>query len=166
MKLVIFSLLGALALAQQPTPRGNSSSMTTSTAVVSTAANTSAADYTITALPAVTSQPACIVNCLLPIGLDDPSGCDEITNECACLSAPSDALDALTSCIQVVCQSSTSAYAAIATSLYESYCQSVFGTAEFSQAFSSEAAAASTTTTTSANSTPTKSESVTRTPSL
>jgi hypothetical protein len=41
-----------------------------------------------------------------------------------------------------VCASSTSAYAASATSLYESYCDSIYGTATFSEAFVEEASAA------------------------
>jgi len=90
----------------------------------------------------VTSQPSCIFNCLIPIGLADPSGCDDVTNACACLSAPALALNVITECIKSVCMSSTSAYAGIATSLYESYCVSIYGTAEFTSAFSAEAMAA------------------------
>ena len=148
--------------------------MTTDMAM-STAANVSAAQYTITAPPAVQSQPSCVFNCLIPIGMADPSGCDDVTNECACLNAPMDALDVLTGCIETVCLSSTSTYAAAATSLYQSYCQSVFGSAEFSQAFSIEAseaaASASATsnesmTTTAAPRATIKSESASHTPSL
>src|SRR5271156_2167204 len=144
MKFLILSSLMALAAAQSSTSSMMSmstiSGMPMSTSI--TFANASTAEYTITALPAVTGQPSCIFNCLIPIGLADPSGCDDVTNECACLNAPNDVLDVLNGCIQTVCKSSTSAYAAVATGLYESYCVSVFGTAQFSQAFSSEAAAA------------------------
>jgi hypothetical protein len=144
MKLLIFLSLVALAIGQSSTSSEMSSSSISSMSVSTNMAvpNASAAEYTITALPAVTGQPSCIFNCLIPIGLADPSGCDDVTNECACLNAPNDVLDVLNGCIQTVCKSSTSAYAAIATGLYESYCQSVFGTAQFSQAFSSESAAA------------------------
>ena len=98
-------------------------------------------DYTITAVPAVRSQPSCIYNCLIPIGLADPSGCDDVTNDCACLSAPADAMDVLTDCVNTVCKSSTSEYGASATSLYQSYCQSVYGSMSFSQAFLAESSA-------------------------
>lgn len=109
---------------------------------ISAATTFSSPEYSITALPAVMSQPSCVFNCLIPIGLADPSGCNDVSNDCACLSAPSDALDVLTNCVQTVCQSSTSAYAATATSLYQSYCQSIYGTANFSQAFVTESSAA------------------------
>jgi hypothetical protein len=153
MKFLIFLSLLALAIGQSSTSGGTSmssmSSMSMSTNMA--APNASTAEYTITALPAVTGQPSCIFNCLIPIGLADPSGCDDVTNECACLSAPNDVLDVLNGCIQTVCKSSTSAYAAIATGLYESYCESVFGAAQFSQAFSSESAAAAASATASAS---------------
>ena len=130
--LILFTLTG-LVVAQSSTSSGTPMAAT---------ASASTAEYSITALPAVIGQPSCVFNCLIPIGLADPSGCDDVTNECACLSAPSDVLDVLTGCVETVCMSSTSAYAAVATSLYQSYCQSVFGTAQFSQAFVSESAAA------------------------
>ena len=107
-------------------------------------ASVSTAAYSITALPAVIAQPACVWNCLIPIGLADPSGCDDVTNECACLSAPADVLDVLTGCISTVCTESQSAYAASVTSLYESYCTSAFGSMQFQIALTSEAAAAAT----------------------
>jgi hypothetical protein len=138
MKLLILSSLVSLAISQSSTSSDTSTSSIASTAT----ANVSAAEYSITALPAVTGQPSCVFNCLIPIGVADPSGCDDVTNECACLNAPNDVLDVLTDCVQTVCKSSTSAYAAIVTGLYQSYCQSVFGSAQFSQALSSEAAAA------------------------
>jgi hypothetical protein len=82
---------------------------------------------------------------MIPIGLADSSGCDNVTENCACLSAPADVLDFFTGCVETVCHSSTSAYIASATSLYESYCNSVYGTSSFSAAFvmESEMAAAS-----------------------
>ncbi len=98
--------------------------------------------YTITALPAIRSASPCVFNCLIPIGLADPSGCDDVTNDCACLSAPADVLDALTECANTVCQSSTSEYGASATSLFQSYCKSLYGTMTISQAFVAEASAA------------------------
>jgi hypothetical protein len=157
--LLIFLPFVALAIGQSSTSSEMSmssmSSMSMSTNMA--APNASSAEYSITALPAVTGQPSCIFNCLIPIGLADPSGCDDVTNECACLSAPSDVLDVLNGCIQTVCKSSTSAYAAVATGLYESYCQSVFGTAQFSQAFSSEAAAAAASSTASSTTSESKS---------
>jgi hypothetical protein len=141
------SLFMAIVAAHAATPSETvmSTPMSSISDITSTATNTgnaSVAEYSITALPAVQSQPSCIFNCLIPIGLADPSGCDDVTNECACLNAPNDVLGFLADCVQTVCTSSTSSYAAVVTNLYESYCQSVFGTAEFSQAFSMEAAAA------------------------
>ena len=142
-------------------------------------------DYTITALPAVQSAPSCIFNCLIPIGLAEPSGCDDVTNDCACLSAPSDGtcylvsskslylpqlsvLDVLTGCINAVCLSSTSAFGTSATSLYESYCNSIYGTAVFTSAFEAEASAAASSSSasveasiTSAGASPSKTSAVT-----
>ena len=109
---------------------------------MSAAATSSSPDYSITALPAVMSQPPCVYNCLIPIELADPSGRDDVSNDCAGPSAPNDVLDVLTGCIETVCKSSTSAYAATASSLYESYCRSIYGTASFSQAFVAESSAA------------------------
>lgn len=161
MKLLILSSLVSLAISQSSTSSDTSTSSIASTAT----ANVSAEEYSITALPAVTGQPSCVFNCLIPIGVADPSGCDDVTNECACLNAPNDVLDVLTDCVQTVCKSSTSAYAAIVTGLYQSYCQSVFGSAQFSQAFSSEAAAAaaSSTASTTASTTATGKASATAT---
>ena len=134
----------------------------TSTAL-SAAATPSSPDYTITALPAVKSQPSCVFNCMIPIGLADPSGCDDVSNDCACLSAPNDVLDFLTSCVDTVCKSSTSAYAATATSLYESYCQSIYGTTSFSQAFAAESSAAASSSVAAARSSASGSSSISTT---
>lgn len=145
MELLPLLLLLALAQAQtSPTAVPNSLPILASStsAAASAAATSSSPEYSITALPAVISQPSCVYNCLIPIGLADPSGCDDVSNDCACLSAPNDVLDVLTGCVETVCKSSTSAYAATATSLYESYCQSIYGTASFSQAFVAESSAA------------------------
>jgi hypothetical protein len=109
---------------------------------MSVPASVSTAEYSITALPAVIAAPNCVWNCLIPIGLADPSGCDDVTNECACLIAPADVLDVLTDCVSTVCTDSQSAYAASATSLYESYCTSAFGSAQFAMAFTVEASVA------------------------
>lgn len=146
MKLLAFYFLGlnSLALAASSTSASTLTSMTMS--MTGSAAMTSSTDnsppYSITALPIVASAPACLRNCLIPIGLADPSGCDDVTENCACLSAPADVLDFLTNCIETVCPTSTSMFAASATSLYESYCNSVYGTATFSEAFVEEASAA------------------------
>lgn len=145
MNLLSLFLLLALTHAQtSPTAVPNSLPMPTASTspAASAAATSSSPEYSITALPAVISQPSCVYNCLIPIGLADPSGCDDVSNDCACLSAPNDVLDVLTGCVETVCKSSTSAYAATATSLYESYCQSIYGTASFSQAFVAESSAA------------------------
>lgn len=167
MKLLILSSLVSLAISQSSTSSDTSTSSISSISMIASTAtaNVSAAEYSITALPAVTGQPSCVFNCLIPIGVADPSGCDDVTNECACLNAPNDVLDVLTDCVQTVCKSSTSAYAAIVTGLYQSYCQSVFGSAQFSQAFSSEAAAAaaSSTASTTASTTATGKASATAT---
>lgn len=138
MKLLAFFILTlnsfALAASSATTSMTMSGSMATST--------DDSPEYSITALPAVVSAPACVFNCLFPGALNDPVGCDNVTNNCACLSAPANAIDFITGCIETVCASSTSAYAASATSLYESYCDSIYGTATFSEAFVEEASAA------------------------
>ncbi|KUJ21303.1 uncharacterized protein LY89DRAFT_715524 [Mollisia scopiformis] len=90
--------------------------------------------YTITALPNVKNQTSCVFNCLIPIGLADSSGCDDVTENCACLSAPVDAESFFSTCIQTVCKSSTAAYIASATSLYENYCLSIYGSASLEAA--------------------------------
>ena len=145
MEFLCYFLLLVLTRAQTSPPAVPNSLPITAASTslaMSAAATSSSPDYSITALPAVISQPPCVYNCLIPIGLADPSGCDDVSNDCACLSAPNDVLDVLTGCIETVCKSSTSAYAATATSLYESYCQSIYGTASFSQAFVAESSAA------------------------
>ena len=144
MKSLIHSALTALTIAQSSTAAmsmsmSNIASMATPTPI---APSVSTAPYTITALPIVIAQPACVWNCLIPIGLADPSGCDDVTNECACLSAPADVLDVLTGCIETVCTESTNAFKASATSLYESYCTSAFGSVQFAMAFTAEESAA------------------------
>ncbi|OCL07548.1 hypothetical protein AOQ84DRAFT_377579 [Glonium stellatum] len=55
-------------------------------------------------------------------------------------------MSVLTDCVATVCKSSTSSYAAVVTSLYQSYCNSVFSTAQFSSAIAAEATAAASTT--------------------
>ena len=145
MKLLYPFLLLGLTWAQiSPTAVPSSLPMpaASTSMAVSASATSSSPAYSITALPAVLSQPSCVYNCLIPIGLADPSGCDDVSNDCACLSAPNDVLGVLTGCIETVCKSSTSVYADAVTSLYESYCQSVYGTASFSQAFVAESSAA------------------------
>ena len=142
--LSLFLLLPLTQAQTSPTAVPNSLPVVaaSTSAAASAAATSSSPAYSITALPAAISQPSCVYNCLIPIGLADPSGCDDVSNDCACLSAPNDVLDVLTGCVETVCKSSTSAYAATATSLYESYCQSIYGTASFSQAFVAESSAA------------------------
>ncbi|KAM0805793.1 hypothetical protein BDR22DRAFT_884213 [Usnea florida] len=142
--LYLFLVLGLTRAQTSSTAVPNSLPMpaASTSMAMSAAATSSSPPYSITALPAVSSQPSCVYNCLIPIGLADPSGCDDVSNDCACLSAPNDVLDVLTGCVETVCKSSTSAYAKTATSLYESYCQSLYGTASFSQAFVAESSAA------------------------
>ncbi|PMD46328.1 hypothetical protein L207DRAFT_507249 [Hyaloscypha variabilis F] len=130
--------LSSLALAASTT----STLASVSESAAATTTTDDSPEYSITALPAVVSAPACVFNCLFPGALNDPVGCDNVTNNCACLSAPANAIDFITGCIETVCASSTSAYAASATSLYESYCDSIYGTATFSEAFVEEASAA------------------------
>ena len=143
MKSLIFATLATLAIAQSSTSAMASMSMSSMASMtMSVAHSVSTAPYTITALPSVIAQANCVWNCLIPIGLADPSGCDDVTNECACLSAPADVLDVLTDCIQTVCTDSQSAYKVSATSLYESYCTSAFGSMQFAMAFTAEASAA------------------------
>ena len=142
MKLFAFLILTLHSLALAASSESTSMTMSmTESAAMSTSTDDSP-EYSITALPAVVSAPACVFNCLFPGGLNDPVGCDNVTNNCACLSAPANAIDFITSCVETVCASSTSAYAASATSLYESYCDSLYGTATFSEAFVEEASAA------------------------
>ena len=147
MKSLIIATLATLAIAQSSTSAMTSESTSAmaissmSAMTVSAPASISTAEYSITALPAVIAQANCVWNCLIPIGLADPSGCDDVTNECACLSAPADVLDVLTGCISTVCTESKSAYAASATSLYESYCTSAFGSMQFAMAFTAAASA-------------------------
>ena len=143
-RLYLFLLLGLTRAQTSSTAVPNSLPMPAASTnmAMSAAATSSSPDYSITALRAVISQPSCVYNCLIPIGLADPSGCDDVSNDCACLSAPNEVLDVLTGCIETVCKSSTSAYAVSATSLYESYCESIYGTASFSQAFVAESSAA------------------------
>ncbi|KAE8452081.1 hypothetical protein EG329_002247 [Mollisiaceae sp. DMI_Dod_QoI] len=140
MKLILLvSYLVSLALAASSTTMDMSGSETTMV-MSSTAADASSTPvdtsppYTITALPAVKNQTSCVFNCLIPIGLADSSGCDDVTENCACLSAPVDAEAFFSTCIQTVCGSSTSAYLASATSLYESYCLSIYGSSSLAAA--------------------------------
>jgi CFEM domain len=141
------SIMKLLAILSFTTSLVLSTSTTSSSSMVMSAAMSTSVDnspeYSITALPAVQSAPSCLFNCLIPIGLADSSGCDDVTENCACLSAPADVLDFLTDCVETVCQSSTSAFIASATSLYESYCVSVYGSSSFSAAFVMESEMAS-----------------------
>jgi len=147
-------LLLALAWAQTPsTAIPNTLVATPASTRMGMSASASSPEYSITALPAVMSQPSCVFNCMIPIGLANPSGCDDVTNDCACLSAPSGAEDVLTSCVQQVCKSSTDGYASTATSLYQSYCQNVYGTPSFSNAFVAEASSAAASSTMNAGTT-------------
>jgi hypothetical protein len=145
-------LSGALAasLTAMSTPMIGSSIIIPTT-TPSPVANVSAAEYTITALPAVVSQAHCVWNCLIPIGLADPSNCDDVTNQCACLNAPVDAMSVISGCIATVCNSSTSSYASIATSLYQSYCVSLFGASQFTSAETANILADAQTTTSSSS---------------
>jgi hypothetical protein len=111
---------------------------TITNAAVTSSVNNSVVEYSITDLPAVSAQPACLFNCLNPIGLADPSDCDDITNDCACLSAPAGAASAIQDCISTVCESSISEYGDIATSLYIGYCSSIYGSSSLASAASAE----------------------------
>ena len=97
MKLLsLFLALVPVATAQTKSSSSSSSSVTTSNSTASPPASSTSTstspEYTITGLPAVESAPSCVYNCLIPIGLADPSGCDDVTEDCACLSAPSDGM--------------------------------------------------------------------------
>ncbi|KAG0648922.1 hypothetical protein D0Z07_4918 [Hyphodiscus hymeniophilus] len=142
MKFLRHLAIAGLAAAQSSTSSKGTSGPTSDISMSSTAASTpTSPEYTITALPAVQSAPSCVFNCLIPIGLADPSGCDDVTEDCACLSAPADVLDFLTECVNTVCTSSTISFGASATRLYQSYCTSVYGTAAFNAAFAAESSA-------------------------
>ena len=134
MKACIISILLAVgALAQ--------SSNSTTSAMSTSTSTSSSPDYSITVLPVVASMQSsipCLYNCLVPIGLADPSGCNEVSNDCACLSAPAGAQQVITECINTVCNSSTSQYASTAVSLYQSYCSSAYPAALLSSATSAE----------------------------
>lgn len=145
MKFYVLSLLAACALAQSSTSSmsmssGMSMSMS-SMSMSSATATSSSPDYSITADPAVASLASaapCVFNCLNPIGLADPSGCDDVSNDCACLSAPIEAQQVITECINTVCSSSTSSYAALATSLYQSYCHALYSNSSLASATSAD----------------------------
>ena len=151
MKAYVLSLLIAVALAQGPINTSGVSASSNASVTASTSTSSSP-EYTITAVPAVlalASSVPCVWNCMIPIGLADPSGCDDVTNDCACLSAPLEVLGVLTDCVNTVCKSSTSSYGALATSLYQSYCNSLYPADVLSSATSadssSDAAAAAST---------------------
>ena len=165
MKACIISILLAVgALAQ--------SSNSTTSAMATSTSTSSSPDYSITAVPGVVSMQSsipCIYNCLIPIGLADPSGCDEVSNDCACLSAPAGAQQVISDCINTVCNSSTSQYASTAVSLYQSYCNSAYPASLLSSATSAEsvsdaqAASSSTMTSTSTTASATTSASASAT---
>lgn len=146
MKSYLLSLLVARALAQSSTTTSMSMSsgmsMSMSSMSMSSAASTSSSpDYSITAEPAVASLASvapCVFNCLNPIGLADPSGCDDVSNDCACLSAPIEAQQVITECINTVCTTNTSSYAALATSLYQSYCAGLYSNSSLASATSAD----------------------------
>ncbi|KAF8854266.1 hypothetical protein BDZ45DRAFT_46250 [Acephala macrosclerotiorum] len=160
MKLLLLAHIVALAFAASTTTMDMSGMETTmvmsSTSMAASTPSDTSPPYTITALPIVKNQTSCVFNCLIPIGLADSSGCDDVTENCACLSAPVDAESFFSTCIATVCGSSTSAYIASATSLYESYCMSVYGSASLAAATTSnvqaDAAAASSTASSSSSS--------------
>jgi len=103
--------------------------------------NNSEVSYSLTMLPAATAAAGCVFNCLTAAGLRGSSGCDfDLTNDCACLSAPAGSNDFLTSCVATVCKSSTDAAESTITSLYNSYCSSIYGPESLSAASSAEAA--------------------------
>jgi CFEM domain len=118
--------------------------MSTSITTETTTVNNSIVSYSLTALPVASSLPICVFNCLNDAGLRGVGGCDfDLTNDCACLDAAYGADDFLTSCVATVCTETASAgaYEAIATSVYNSYCLSLYGLSSISSASSSGVAA-------------------------
>jgi hypothetical protein len=87
---------------------------------------------TLGSLDADETLPACVCNCLIPMGLADRSSCNDVT--CACLSASIEAVGFLTDCVAPLCKSSADAFASSATSLCDRYCFSVYGSASISAA--------------------------------
>jgi hypothetical protein len=132
---------GPSSTAAGPTTHNITPPLSTAPAAgASSSVNNSEVSYSLTMLPAASAAPGCVFNCLNDAGLRGSSGCDfDLTNDCACLSAPAGSNDFLTSCVATVCSSSTEAYESTITSLYNSYCSSIYGSASLAAASSAEA---------------------------
>jgi hypothetical protein len=118
--------------------------VSTTMTVGSMTANNSEVSYSLTGLPAASTLPTCVFNCLNDAGLRGVGGCDfDLTNDCACLDAAYGADDFLTSCVATVCTetASSSANEALITSAYNSYCMSLYGSSSIASASSSGVAA-------------------------
>jgi hypothetical protein len=129
---------GAFATSSTSTSAAPASSATGSSS--STTVDTSG-EYSLTADPAVLTAVPCVQNCLSPYQMDDPTNCDDVTNNCACLSAPAGVLSVIEGCIATVCTVSASvdAYSSSAQNLYTSYCKAHYNAAQLSSAASAEA---------------------------
>lgn len=130
--------INAISLESSPTSMSNSepSSMSmTDFAAYLTLTDTSPY-FSLPWSPAVGGgSQGCIPACLAWFGR--VTGCGDFASEnCACLSAPADALDYIAICVGNICipERSTSAFARSAVGSYKSYCESVYGTAIFSKA--------------------------------
>lgn len=114
---------------------------------------------TLGTVPGSLHQPSCVINCLVDpqnFGSVNGTACtDSLTNDCVCLAGPAAAIEAVATCVVSSCASAAMANAtdaadlasvsdvlssdlAVATSLYSSYCLSVFGPTVISVAISSE----------------------------
>lgn len=121
--------------------------------------------YTLPSLPGARSAPLCVAACLLPDTFGDlacasaSTGNDTsfglVSDNCACVASPLDAVDAVTDCILQSCglapgtaidSVGVSAGISTATSLYQSYCLDKFGSAALASATSAENAVGTRTT--------------------
>jgi hypothetical protein len=165
LKIVLVFISTAIGLAM-------SQSMSSMSPAPTASVNNSAAEFSITGLPAVTALPACVANCLIPVGLADASGCDDVTNDCACLSAPAGAMGEITDCVNTVCTGSTASFVSMAVSQYSSYCLSIYGSASLSSAAAQESSSSASAmatangTSSATGASATKSESPSTIPSL
>jgi hypothetical protein len=146
MRLFLLALLTPLGLCTEqagPSSTAHSSSAPAPTDLapaMTSSVNNSIVSYSLTMLPAASAAPGCVQNCLNDAGLRGSSGCDfDLTNDCACLSAPAGSNDFLTSCVATVCSASTAAAEAQIASLYNGYCSSIYGSASLAEASSAEA---------------------------
>lgn len=136
----------AAATTTSTTPTQDSATLGATTTAPASAPSDTSGLYSIESLPAFKSLTAsCLQNCLLPIGLDEPTNCDDQTNDCACLSAPVEAQQAITDCLSTVCSgvsgSQLAGYASTATSLYLSYCSARYPAAALASATAADLSA-------------------------